>query len=166
MKKTVFCILLVIATLFMSILPASADETNPSTIQNEDGSTVTIFEDGSMLTVSAAYGDDEPINARATTLTVTKHKIASYSNADGELQWEFTLTATFSYIVGLSSTCTSASYSKSIEGSGWSFSDGSATKSGSTATGKGTFTKKMLFITTRTDNVNISLTCDKYGEVT
>ena len=52
-----------------------------------------------------------------------------------------------------------------IYDSSWTFSNGSATRSGNTAYGKGHYTKKVLFITTKNYDVDISVSCDKYGNI-
>ncbi len=167
MKKAVFCVLLIITTLLSSTLPAFANESAPVTAQTNDGSTVTVFADGSVLLVSPVYTiDDQSITTLATSTTLSRGKDVTYTDSNGNLEWKYTLTATFSYVSGVSSTCTKASYSQTINDSSWSFSDGSATKSGNTAYGKGTFKHKVLFITTKTYNIDISMTCDKYGNVT
>ena len=166
MKKITLSILLVIVTILSTALPAFAAETEPSTIVINDGGTITYFADGSTLTISAVKNVDEPNLVRATTQTVTKSKDVTYKDKSGNLEWKYTLTATFSCESGVSSTCTKASYSTTINDNSWSFSNGSATKSGNVATGNGTFKLIILFITMNTYNINITLTCDKYGNVT
>ena len=165
MKKFIIPILLVLATVF-SALPVFAEETTPSVITTDDGSTITYFTDGSSITVSPVRDAVEANLVRATTQTLNKSKDVTYKDSDGNIEWKYTLSATFTYEYGVSATCTKASYTKTINDSAWSFSDGSATKSGNVATGKGTFKYKVLFITTQTRNINITLTCDKYGNVT
>ena len=165
MKKLIVPILLILATVF-STLPVFAEETSPSVISTDDGYTITYFADGSSITVSPVRDSTEANHARATTQTINKSKDVTCKDSDGNIEWKYTLSATFTYEYGVSATCTKASYTKTINNSGWSFSDGSATKSGNVATGKGTFKFKVLFITTQTRNVNITLTCDKYGNVT
>ena len=101
----------------------------------------------------------------ATTKTITGDKISTFTNASGELEWKYTLSATFSYVAGSSVNCTSASYDEEIYHTQWSFSNGAATKSGDTAIGTGKFTCKILFITVKTSNVNLSIVCDTYGNL-
>ena len=96
---------------------------------------------------------------------MTGEKYATFEDSAGKVEWEYTLSAAFSYVSGSSSTCTSASYSKNIYDSSWSFSDGSATKSGNVATGKGKFVCKILFIPYKTYTIDLSITCDIYGKL-
>ena len=166
MKKIFLCIFLVVTTILSTALPVFASESQSSTIITDDGTTITYFADGSTLTVSPARDADEQYGARAPTQSVTKSKDVTYEDANCDVSWKYTLTATFSYEYGVSSTCTSTSYKKSISNNSWSFSDGSATKSGNVATGNGTFKYKVLLITIKTYNIDIHLTCDKYGNVT
>lgn len=163
MIKRVFSLILALFWLSVFAFPAFATNT-PQDVLTENGS-VTYFSDGSSLTVSPAVLVAEQTLSRSAQ-TQTYSKTVTYKDSDGNVDWEYKLTATFSYEYGVSSTCTKVSYTKTINDSGWSFSDGSATKSGNVATGKGTFKYKVLFITTQTRNVNITLTCDKYGNVT
>lgn len=164
MIKRVLSVILSLFILSTFALPAFASNA-PIEETLADNVSITYFSDGSSLTISPAMlGEEQTISRAAQTTTV--YKTATYKDSNGNVDWEFKLTATFSYEYGVSATCTNASYSKTINDSSWSFSNGSATKSGSIATGKGTFTHKVLFITTQTQNVTVTLTCDKYGNVT
>ena len=69
-------------------------------------------------------------------------------------------------VYGKSSTCIDASYTQTIYESDWTFSDGAAIKSGNTAIGNGNFKLKFFFVTVQTYEIDISLTCDVYGNVT
>ncbi|MGM9681333.1 MAG: hypothetical protein ACI3XR_07500 [Eubacteriales bacterium] len=146
-----------ITMLMVTALPAFAEETGASPVQTDDGSTVIYYEDGSKLTVSPARIVETQSSARATSKTVSSGRDATFTDSDGTLQWKYTLTATFSYVEGVSSTCTNASYTQTIYDSSWTFSDGSATKSGNVATGSGKYVKKILFITVNTYNIDIHL---------
>lgn len=148
------------------IVPVYAADDTSYTVQLEDGSTVTYFSDGSKLTVSGVIEDESTTSTLATAKTVTKHREATYTNGNGEVDWRYTLYATFSYVPGVSSTCTNTYYTQNIYEGNWTFSNGSATKSGNKAYGKGTYELKVLFITTKTCNIDISLTCDVNGNVT
>lgn len=149
--------------VLMLALPIFADGT--ITTKNADGSTVIYNADGSRTVTSPIYtvGQDQTDGTKASG-SVTRSISSIQYESDGSLAWRFTLTATFTY-TGTTAFCTSASYSKTIYNSAWSFSNGSATRSANTATGKGTFTKKVLGITTQTIPVNLTLTCDENGNV-
>lgn len=164
MIKRFISIILTLFLLSAFTFPAFASNATSQDTLTENGS-ITYFSDGSTLTTSPVMPVEDQVTSRATQ-TKTVYRTSTYKDSDGNVKWEFKLTATFSYEYGVSATCTKASYSKTINDSSWSFSDGSATKSGNVATGKGTFKFKVLFITTQTHNVTVTLTCDKYGNVT
>ena len=124
------------------------------------------FDDGSYITVSPIVVVEESRQTRATAATKTGTRTVTFTDSSGNTDWKYTLTATFSYVSCTSSTCTSASYTKNIYDTSWEFSTGSATKSGNVATGKGTFKDKVLFVTTQTQNINVTITCDTYGNLT
>ena len=104
-------------------------------------------------------------SARATTQTKTGSKDITATDSNGNVEWKYTLSATFSYVYGSSVSCTSSTYKNNIYDSSWTFSNGSATRSGNTAYGKGHYTKKVLFVTTKNYDVDISVSCDKYGNI-
>ncbi len=169
MKKIIICLLLVsivFSTLSFCTFADEDQNTNAvQTVKASDGSTITYFDDGSFLTVSPVREIGSSVATYATDKTASGSKDVTFTDANGNLDWTYTLTATFSYVYGVSSTCTSASYTKEIYDNDWSFSDGSATKSGNVATGKGKFVCKVLFITFKTYNIDISITCDIYGNL-
>lgn len=165
MKKTLLSVFLTVALLCTAVMPAYAVESEPTAEQLDDGTTVIYYDDGSSITISPVYGVKESSGARATSITTSGNKDVTGKDADGNIDWKYTLSATFSYNPSISSTCTSASYKKTIYDDSWYFSDGSATKSGNTAYGKGKFYKKILFITGSTYNIDIHISCDKYGKL-
>lgn len=169
MKKTLLLLFIVLSVTALTVVPVFAQEESyaaTETILEEDGTVHMIYEDGSVLTLSPIQTDENDISTYSNEKTITKHRIASFKDANGKLCWEYTLYGEFSYVYGVSSTCTRASYTQHIYDDGWEFSDGSATRSGNVAYGKGTYKKSLLFITIKTYNIDISLTCDIYGNVT
>ncbi len=169
MKKVLACFLTVLFLLSSAVFTVSAEESDDVNIsrivKSEDGTTVTYFEDGSTLTLSSARRIESPVAPCATAETVSGNKVATFTDSSGNVEWKYTLTASFSYVKGSSSTCTNASYTKEIYESMWSFSNGSATRSGNSANGKGKFVYKILFITGKTCNIDLSITCDTYGNL-
>ena len=125
---------------------------------------VVYFDDGSRLVISPVYETKDVTSIKTAANTVTRCRDAYYEDSEGNMEWKYTLTATFSYNYGVSSTCTNASYTQIIYDSKWSFSDGSVEISGNTAYGKGHYVKKWLFVTKEAD-IDISLSCDIYGNV-
>lgn len=119
---------------------------------------VAYFEDGSYITESV-----EANGARASgTKTGTKTK--SYYGSDGDLKWKAVLTGKFTYN-GTSATCTSASMDVTISDSTWYVISKSASKSGNTAYGTATIGEKVLGVTVREVPVDLSLSCDKDGNL-
>lgn len=123
------------------------------------------FEDGSRLVVSPVYRKEEAASTEAAENTITRFKDVDYVSSDGTLEWKYTLEGEFSYEYGVSSVCTRAGYFSTIYGDKWTFSNGSSYASGNTAHGEGNYKKKELFIVTRDVDVDITLTCDIYGNV-
>ena len=169
MKKIIMLLLVLSLTITTTVLPVfgASDDTEiiSSTVQLGDSTTVTYFKDGSTITVEIVTQENNTIESRANTNTITTTKNVTYTNNNGEIEWKYVLTGTFSYTPGVSSTCTNATYSEEIYDSSWHFSNGAATRSGNTAYGVGTFKHKVLFVTTATYDIDISLTCDTYGNV-
>lgn len=108
--------------------------------------------------------------ARATTYAVTSTytktgtKTVTKYDSNSKILWRYVLSATFTVNEGVSATCTSASYTKTINNTFWKFSNGSTKKSGATANGKGKFTYKVLWLFSgETVTIDINLTCNQYG---
>ena len=165
MKRFFLASLLIFAALLSLALPVRAEESGFTTVESADEGYVVYYDDGSYLSVSPVY-DVTVAGERGTASTVNVHRDATFTNSDGELEWKYTLYATFSFTYGVSATCTNASYSQTIYQGNWTFSNGNATASGATARGVGHYEKKFLFITIQSADVDITLTCDKYGNLT
>lgn len=165
MKKTLLSVFLTVALLCTAVIPAYAADTEPTAEQFDDGATVIYYDDGSSITISPIYGVEEENITRATEQTVSGARDVTFKDSDGNLECIYTLYAAFSYVYGVSSTCKSTTYNKTIYVDSWTFSNGSATKSGNTAYGKGHFTKKAFFITIKNYDIDISISCDKYGNL-
>ena len=165
MKKRISFVMMWFVLLFLSVKPVHAADFITHNGAEEADSTVIYLEDGGKIVISPVIECDAGNSIKAASNTITRSREAYYSNASGKKEWIYTLTATFSYEYGVSATCTNASYSQSIYDSNWTFSNGSATKSGNTAHGKGKYIKKELFVTTQNIDVDVSLTCDVYGNV-
>ena len=160
--KRISCLLLTL--IFIASLlaaPANAEEI----ADNRDivGSLQT-FEDGSYIIIGVPKISIIPM-ARSNSVSFSAEMPARFINSSNEIEWEYFLTATFSYVYGVSATCTNASYSYTIYDDSWKFSDGSTSRSGATAYGYGTFKNKFLFVTTKTVEIDLSMTCDVYGNL-
>lgn len=166
MKKHIFSILLTLFLVFTSMLSSFAAS---NVIPNTSKSTATIYlNDGRYIVVTLITDDISSLslNSRqSTSFTKIGNKFATCYDKNNNLEWKYTLSAEFSVVEGVSATCTNATYTQTIYASGWSFSNGNATKSGNTAYGAGTFKKKVLFVTTNTVNIDINISCDAYGNL-
>lgn len=164
MKKYIISVFLFpICLLFFSLPAHAAVEMPIHTAENKETSVI-YLENGGRIVLSPVYETNCASVAGAVN-TVTRSRDVSYSSPNGTLEWKYTLTATFSYEYGVSSTCTDATYTQTIYNSAWSFSNGSASRSGDTAYGKGHYQKKELFVVLENIDVDVSISCDIYGNV-
>ena len=123
----------------------------------EEAQEIEYLADGSyFLTTITAQG------ARANgsnTVSKTQH----YYNANNELQWMITVTATFSYN-GTSATCTYVTGTTSIVNTNsWYAISKTPSSSGNTATYTVTFEHKVLGVTVSKPTHSVSISCDGNG---
>ena len=105
------------------------------------------------------------IMPRAETYTKSGTKSISGKKANGDTAYTFSLHGTFTVRAGVSATCTNASYSTSNIASGWSLDSASTGKSANKAIGNATFKYKVLLVTTKTENISVTLSCDGNGNL-
>ena len=152
MKKRLLSLLLVLATLLTIPLTAFAAESDVSSER-------TIwYEDGSSLVISITEATSRAAGTKTGTAQTT------FRNSDGDICWIATLTGTFTYN-GTTSTCTSSTSNVTIYDSAWYLISKTATHSGNTAYATITLGKKTLGITTSKPTYNLTLTCDKDGNL-
>lgn len=166
MKKRIFSIILTF--LFVFTLTPSVLAANDIELNDQNTTEIVYLDNENYITITLITQDVSPLSLASTnsnTFTKTGNKVVSCHDKKGNLEWEYTLFAEFSVIEGISATCTSATYTQTIYANDWSFSNGNATKSGNTAYGIGTFKRKVLFITVDTANIDISISCDVYGNL-
>ncbi len=166
MKKIIISIFVLASVLVSMVLPAGAQFENDEWNILSDGSKVIYFNDGSSLTVSAPVIIATEYDQSRSIQTKTAQISTSVKDSNGEYEWLYTLTCVFSYEYGISSTCTNAYYNQTIYKGNWTFSNGATNISGNRGTGTGLYTEKFLFITIQSINVNLTLACDIYGNVT
>lgn len=161
MKKllSIVCTLLTLANLCM-VLTTATLAAPMTTADQED---VIYYNDGSYLIIRHNFVE----NNRGTSeiFTVSHSTTAEFYNKKNEKQWDFTLSATFSVNRGISSVCTSASYSYNIYKSSWHLDSASTSQSGNGGYGYATFKEKVLFVTVDTKNVALSIFCDINGNI-
>lgn len=121
------------------------------------------FEDGSSITITITQYATE--NLTRATKTISGSKTGTIKNGDGDVLYKFKVSGTFSVNEGVSATCTAVSCSASNLASGWSLDSSTTSKSGNVAKATGIFKYTVLFITTITKETNISLACDKNGNL-
>ena len=96
----------------------------------------------------------------------SKSGIRNVTKYDGNnVVWNYKLSANYMIEEGISSSCINSSYSTDIYYSGWSFGDGETYYFENVAYGVGTFYYKVLFITINTEKIDITLSCDCYGNL-
>ncbi len=122
------------------------------------------LDDGTYIIVTLDV-EDNGIAPAAAKYTRTGTKTVTDYNEDGEILWRYELTGTFDVHENISVICTSATYTHMIDSIYWNFSDGDAYAMANVAYGKGTFKKKVLFITVNTYRIDISITCDGTGNL-
>ena len=124
--------------------------------------------DGGYLLISLYQNTDSgAADPKASSYTRIGTKDVTKYDSSNNLDWKYTLTAPFNVNSGVSATCTNASYSYTINDAAWSFSNGSTSYQGNAAHGCGTFTYKILgFIVINTQDIDVSITCDVYGNCT
>ena len=122
------------------------------------------FEDGSYIVYETLEQKNDVVLLSTSYYKTGKRYVTNY-DSNNNIQWVYTLSAEYWIEEGISVTCTKADYSTTINNSNWKFSDGATTYSGNTAYGKGKFTHKVLFITTKTETIDIHLSCDSYGNL-
>ena len=154
--KKLFPIILVVILLIMPFSFTTFAEA-PEVIISE---TTEYFEDGSSVTTTIT----QQINkvSRAVT-TVSGSKVKTGRNSNGQIEYKFQVNGTFSVNVGISETCTAVSCGASELANGWSLDSSTTSKSGNTASATGILKYKVLFVTTHTIEIPLSLSCDANG---
>ena len=109
----------------------------------------------------------EPVSLRGETNATSGSKEQIRYDANDNMIWKYTLNGLFTFRSGVSSSCLAANHSVENNDAWWIFSNGNSYASGNQAIGTGTFEYKILgLILTETVNINLTLTCDVYGNVT
>ncbi len=151
-KNTVIVIVTFIMLISLFLTSSYAGE---DVVGNESTSETIYFEDGSYAVIETVV--DEHVTR------ASKNKKASstytYYNSNKVKQWSLKLSASFSYN-GSEAKATEATISRTVD-HGWACSSKSATRSGATATGKGTFKKGE-----QQKSCSIKLTCSSTGKIT
>ena len=161
MKRTIFAIVLLGCLLFSFVVPAAAETT--VNIEDLTVSSVTVehFEDGSYLVTTIR----ENATPRGEVYSKRASKDVVLYNQDDEVQWIYTLVGTFTVETGVSAVCTDAYHYYEIYNTKWKETEHSEWYSGNIAYGESVFKKKVLLITTSTQEIHAQVICDAYGGI-
>lgn len=150
----------------LSAFAAPVNAQTPDTDSNEKivSRTVEMLDDGYLLETVVTEEITE-VTARTNEYVRAGSVTRNLKNSDGDVLWSFTLRGQYDVVEGVSSVCTLAKYSYNIYDNSWSLDSASTSKSANKAIGNATFKKKVLFVTTDTKSFTLTLTCDKYGNL-
>ena len=167
MKKTLLAILLILCLLYSSTVVVFASSATPEVFSSDEASlietssTIEYLEDGSYLvtTIKESPTPRGEIYSKRGTKEVTLY------NSDDEIQWIYYLYGMFTIETGVSVVCTDAYRAYEIFDTSWKEDSHSEWYSGNVAYGQAVFKRKVLFITTSTQNLEGAVTCDAYGVI-
>ena len=165
MKKYFITILFTISILVTFTISSSAIDENitEGNIHITSATEYIPTDDGGHITVALVTKN---ISTKSPIYIKTGDKYVTKYDTDGEIVWRYTLTGTFSVNSGISATCADVTYSTTDNSAWWTFSDCSATTRGNKAIGTGTAEHRKLFIIVdEIVNIDISITCDKNGNL-
>lgn len=163
-KKWSFLVVLILVFSLCSPFGVYAAETGQG-LSSDTGTVVSetteYFEDGSSLTTVVV---DESVSlSRAAAITKKGRKTVTARNKDGDELFCLMVHGTFSVEMGVSSTCTSSSYSALVTDTAWFNESAAAYRSGNQAIAEAKFIRKVLFITVESKDMKAVLTCNKNG---
>lgn len=162
MKKRFFAIVLLVFMLVSVFIPSYAAEPVAAELEFEVCSTnIEYFEDGSYLVTTIK----ETPTPRATVYSKSGSKDVILYNQDDEIQWIYSLIGTYTIETGVSVVCTNSTFTYTIYVDKWSLTEHNNWYSGNVAYGTAVFKKKVLFITTSTQNLDGAVACDVYGVI-
>ena len=163
MRKLLVLLMSIVLSITIALPAYSSAESVTSDVITVSNYTELIqTDDGGYISVTLVSNDGQ---TRASD-TKQGSKYVTRRDSDGNIVWEYTLSASFSYVYGESSVCTDVTYSVENNSSIWFFSNGSTAKSENEAYGYGKFERKLVgLIVLETVNIDISITCDIYGNL-
>ena len=164
MKRLIslLCSVVLAVSCFVLSPCVNAAENEYTGVQILVSETVEYLEDGSMI-ITSVY--ENVVTSRSNLYSKSGNKERVYTDANGNIVWSLTVHGEFQVIEGASVTCTSASCSTAIYNDAWSCTRKSASPSGNQAVANGVFEMTVLGIVISTENVNVTLSCDPYGNL-
>ena len=149
---------LALTAIFIFIVCLSSGLTANATVSMDTN--ITYFEDGSYV---VDLIEASPILVRGSVYTRTGSKTRTFYDSDNVVKWKFIVYGTFEVNSGVSAKCTKATCNTEIYDSNWKVISQSAWPSGNQAIGTATLKRYLLGIPVRTEEVTVTLTCDKNG---
>ena len=160
--KKILAVILATLMLTLAIVPAVHAEEIAATVETyETNSTIEYFEDGSYMVTTIK----ESPTARSRVYIKVGEKTVDLYNSDDVLQWTYKLIGKFKVVDGATVACTESSYTSDIYVDAWSLTAHNNYISNNMAYGTATYKKKVLFITTSTQDIEGSIACDVYGNI-
>ena len=157
MKHILRMVIPVILSFFLlfTASPVSADAADNAVLSR----TVVDFDNGSREETTVLQYASDPARG-----VITGEKIKNHYSQSRELVWRVKLTGSFTYN-GTTSSCTEAHTEIYFYKSGWSVVSENTTHSGNTASTSVILGKNVLGVTMPGAYVNLSLSCDKDGNL-
>lgn len=151
--KRILSILLVVFTMFFSLSVAEVKAANKQTSNR-----ITIFEDGSYIKIELNTG------SQLTRGNISGNKTYTYYDGANDIMWEATVTGNFTYD-GRYASCTSSRCTVTVYDSAWSTISKTAWVDENIAKATVEMARKMLGVTVKQVTYNLSLVCDRYGNL-
>jgi len=169
MKRTLrFLALATVLVMMLATVPVSAarQTTNPSDLDDAELVSVEYLPDGSYIETHVGEEIQGPggIQLFATAYNKTGYKVRTGYDGSGNVNWRLYVYGTFTINPGVSSTCINDWYD-SYYYSPWSQKSASSYHTTSGAAATATYVRKFLGITMETNNVGVSILCDKNGNL-
>ena len=164
MRRLRSIISIMLAILICSIAGFSTQASSVNSTENQVlvSETVEYYTDGSALIISVY---EENLQSRSNLYDKVGKKTYEYRNADGNINWTFSVRGEFRVIEGASVTCTSASCSAEIIDQAWTCVSKYASTSGNQAIAHGEFQRKLLGVVISARAADVTLSCDPYGNL-
>lgn len=158
MKKIISVSLSILLISACLILPTQAKSVSPRDEYIDLG-------DGYYTEIILDVEENQGAVTLASDYTTSASKTYNVRDSDNSILCSFTIKAAFYVNPGIVAKCTSVTYSTKINDSHWSFKSPSTTYSGATGTGTTTAVKKVLGITTKSIPIELTIKCDKNGNI-
>lgn len=153
MKKLISVLLVLVALVVMVPTPQASAQSGAEVLD------IIYLEDGGYIVVEIST------QSNITRSTVSKSKSYTLNNADGEAQWRATIIGFFTYD-GRTASCTSSNCSVTIYNDAWYTISKTAWTDENYAKATVEMGRELLGVTTQRETVNLSLLCDRYGNIT